>query len=69
MKATLEFDLPLDRDDYEMCRMGRDMWLQLWDIDNELRNKLKHCELGEDARALATMVRDMIAQIDMDIVS
>ena len=65
-RAILSFELPEDKDAYKMCNMGEDMWRVLWDIDQSMRTKLKHCDLTDDAIEIAEQVREMITQIDLD---
>ena len=42
MKATLEFNLPEDRDAYELANKANNLHLVIWDFDQYLRNTLKH---------------------------
>ena len=42
MKAIIEFNLPDDRDEYEMANNASKMYLALWDIKQMLRSKLKY---------------------------
>ena len=42
MKATIEFNLPEDEEQFNVASKGMDWALVVWDIDQLLRNKLKH---------------------------
>ena len=42
MKAILEFNLPEDEEQFNVASKGMDWALIVWDIDQLLRNKLKH---------------------------
>ena len=45
MKAILEFNLPEESTDHLRCIQANHAWITLYDIDNMLRNLLKH---GDD---------------------
>ena len=51
MKAILEFNLPEDKEEFDAASKGMDWALIAWDMDQLLRDKLKHepglvnCEL------------------------
>ena len=42
MKAILEFNLPEDEEQFNVASKGMEWALVVWDIDQLLRNKLKH---------------------------
>lgn len=42
MKATLEFDLPQDTDEYDMYNQAPEMQHALWSFSEWLRRKYKH---------------------------
>lgn len=42
MKATLEFNLPEDRDDFALATNASKMWSVLWELDQDLRGRVKH---------------------------
>ena len=44
MKAILEFDLPEDREEWEMARRSEDIYLALWDTFTYLRGQYKHSD-------------------------
>ena len=56
-RATLEFELPEDQDDFTMATKGHHYWGCLWDLSQELRRLRKHGELTDDQYEL---VEDII---------
>ena len=61
MKATLEFDLPDEKEEFEIAVKSRDYYSQLWDIDQHLRSLLKHGDPeAESTTQLAERIRNMI---------
>tara|TARA_R110000823_G_scaffold87888_3_gene195836 strand:- start:49 stop:243 length:195 start_codon:yes stop_codon:yes gene_type:complete len=61
MKATLEFDLPDEKEEFEIAVKSRDYYSQLWDIDQHLRSLLKHGDPeAQSPRQLAERIRGMI---------
>ena len=42
MKAILEFELPADKENFDASAKGMDWAIVAWDMDQLLRNKLKH---------------------------
>ena len=65
-KAILEFDLPEDGHDFELAFKGREFMLTLWDLDQWLRNELKHGSLSgeryESYDKVRTMLHDIMAE-------
>ena len=59
MKVTLtfEFDLPQDSGTMQATIKGRDLLSRLRELDAELRLKLKHAEMTDDAYAAYSDVR------------
>jgi len=64
MKATLEFNLPEDREEHNYALNGILYSIVLDEIDNFLRTKLKyHYEsLSEDTQAAYQEIRDLLHQ-------
>jgi len=52
MKAIIEFNLPEDRDEYQMANDASKMYLALWDIKQLLRSKLKYNPDGLNSKEL-----------------
>jgi len=46
MKAIIEFNLPEDRDEYDMANNAGKMYMALWDIKQLLRSTLKYNPTG-----------------------
>jgi hypothetical protein len=42
MKATLEFNLPDDQQDFDLATNGLKFWSVLWELDQSLRSKTKY---------------------------
>lgn len=58
MKATLEFNLPEDQSDFQIAATSMKWAISLWDLDNWLRNLIKHGDREE-----LQIVRDKIYEI------
>ena len=52
MKATIEFELPEDQDQYEIANNASKMYLALWDIKQLFRSKLKYNSDGLNSEQL-----------------
>jgi len=63
MKATLEFNLPEDKEDYEMTINASKYYLALWHIKQELRSKLKYAELSEQEYEIYEKVSNKFNEI------
>ena len=59
-KATLQFDLPDEQNDFNAAIHGREALSILWDIDQRCRGLLKHGEPTEEQAKLAEEIREMI---------
>ena len=66
MRAMIEYKLPDDNAHYQASVMAMDIYDVLWQIDQTLRNKLKHTELSDDAVRMAEEVRDIIAELNLE---
>jgi hypothetical protein len=42
MKARLEFDLPEEQEEFEICHRARDLYCNLWDLAQQIRTWRKH---------------------------
>ena len=42
MKAIMEFNLPDDKYDYELCNKASDMSLFIWELNGLIRDRLKY---------------------------
>ena len=51
MKAILEFNLPEDKQDFNLATKASDWWYVCWQMDQYLRKKIKYDEtLSEEVR-------------------
>ena len=57
MKATLEFNLPEDREEFDAASKGMDWALLVWGIDEFIRNKIKY---EQDRDGILQLVRDRL---------
>ena len=57
MKATLEFNLPEEKHEHELAINAATMYCAICDLDNHLRNLIKHGDDSEDAKRLAEEIR------------
>lgn len=60
MKATLEFDLPEEREEHEVAVHAMDWHLCVWDIAQWLRSKLKFGHDFENAKDALEAARDYL---------
>ena len=60
MKAILEFELPVDKENFDASAKGMDWAIVAWDMDQLLRNKLKHGDLLPNTRAELEEIRETL---------
>ena len=63
MKAILEFNLPEDEEQFNTASKGMDWALVAWDMDQILRDKLKHGDLFPNTRAELEEIRDTLNEM------
>ena len=63
MKATLEFNLPEDRDEHTLAIKGPAYFHALDDVAEMLRQHWKYGEFGEEARVLIDAIHDEFYEI------
>ena len=65
MKATLEFNLPDDQEEFVMANNALNFWRVLYDLDQELRTKTKYAsdDLPQDKYDAYQEIRDMIHEL------
>ena len=66
MKATIEFNLPEDEEQFNAANKGMDWALLAWDIDQLLRKKLKYGNLLPNTRAELEEIRDTLNEMVID---
>jgi hypothetical protein len=69
MKATLEYKLPEETYEYMRAAQANDAWAALYEIDNMLRNLLKHGDsryktIEELAQAIRTEARCALDKVE-----
>lgn len=57
-RAKLEFDMPMARDDLKLALYGKNAFFLLQDLDNELRNKLKHGDMSAEKAQAYEEIRE-----------
>ena len=67
MKATLEFNLPEDNQEFELTSKALKMYSTLWDLDVWLRSEIKYKdkELDEVRDKLRELMADNRIDFDM----
>lgn len=58
MKATIEFNLPEESHEHELAINASSMYCAICDLDNYLRNLIKHGDDSEDVKRLAVEIRN-----------
>ena len=66
MKATIEFNLPEDEEQFNAANKGMDWALVAWDIDQLLRMKLKYGKLLPNTRSELEEIRDTLNEMLTD---
>ena len=64
MKAILEFNLPDDQTDYELCNMAGGMFAVLWDMRNHLRSLRKYSEDAKEAEVASHIEDDFFGLLE-----
>lgn len=62
-KVTIEFDSIEEKDEMEMCLNGSKWYLLAWELDQYLRNRLKHEDLSEDAYSALDEAREKLHEL------
>jgi hypothetical protein len=57
MKAILEFELPEDKEHFDVASKGMDWALVVWDMDQIMHKKVKYEELSDDSRLVIEDLR------------
>ena len=68
MKATLEFNLPDDNQDFELATKASKMFSTLWELDSWLRGEVKYHE-REEFDEVRDKLRELMSGngIDLDM--
>ena len=69
MKATLEFNLPDDNQDFELATKASKLYCTLWEMDQWLRGETKYKD-NEQLDQVRDKLRELMAGngIDLDMV-
>ena len=62
MKATLKFNLPEDREEFEQAVRASDIHAALWDFKQKLRGHIKYEEHSHEVYEMLDKVRDELNQ-------
>jgi hypothetical protein len=62
-KVTIEFDTVEDQHEMDMCLNGMKWYLLAWELDQYLRNRLKHEELPEEVYKEMDDTREKLHEI------
>ena len=57
MKAILEFELPEDKEHFDVASRGMEWALVVWDMDQIMHKKMKYAELTDDSRLVIEDLR------------
>jgi len=57
MKAILEFELPEDKEHFDVASRSMDWALVVWDMDQIMHKKVKYEELSNDSRLVIEELR------------
>jgi hypothetical protein len=65
MKATLEFNLPDDQQEYDLANNGLNFWNVLWELEQDLRTKTKYApdDLPQDKWDAYQEIRDLLREL------
>lgn len=65
MKAILEFNLPDDKQDFDLATRASDLWYVLYQLDQDLRSKTKYAsdDLPQDKYDAYEEVRDKLHEL------
>ena len=68
MKATLEFNLPDDQDDFKLATNALNWYIVCWDLDQQLRAKTKYAPdtLPQDKYDAYQEIRDLLREYMSD---
>lgn len=63
MKATLEFYLPEENDDFQAAINGENYKSAIWDFDQLLRSEMKYKELSDETYKALKWCREELRKI------
>ena len=68
MKAILEFNLPVDNQEYNLANNALNFWNVLWELDQELRANTKYApdDMTDDDYDAYQKIRDKLHELMTD---
>jgi hypothetical protein len=66
MKAILEFELPEDKENFDVSSKGMDWAIVAWDLDQLLRNMMKYGHEYKDTDTALQYVKDALNEMLVD---
>ena len=68
MKATLEFNLPEDKEDFDFAVRGLDWSIVCWNMDQWLRGQIKNApdEMSDDTYKAFEQCREQLREFTSD---
>ena len=66
MKAILEFELPADKENFDVSAKGMDWAIVAWDLDQLLRNMMKYGHEYKDTDTALQYVKDALNEMLVD---
>jgi len=66
-KVTVQYSLPDEEHEYQSAMQGVEALAVLHDIDQHLRNLIKHGTPSEETTALAEHIRQLIAEAEVKL--
>jgi hypothetical protein len=66
-KVTKEFKLPEEQTEFEISNNASGYLSVIWDLDQMLRNKIKHEDAGEDYQTIRDYLWELIRDAGVDI--
>jgi hypothetical protein len=66
MKGMLAFKLPEEADEFKLACRGREYYSFIFELDNEMRNCLKHGHKFKTANEVMEYIRELIADVPME---
>ena len=66
-KATITFNLPEEKDDYELANQARDLYGALWGLAEELRHRIKYQNAGKELESFLTFFYETLAEHKIEL--
>ena len=66
MRAILQFELPVEKEEFEAASHGMEWALVAWDLDQQLRNWIKNEHKSDDPIHALEVVREQLNEMIID---